>query len=178
MFADLTLQRSLAVNEAGDLARRRIKRLTEELSQLIKRVIKIEYEILAGQKGELEEEVKQEQQIIQTGGMHRADEIRADDEHVIWPFNGEYWRDELGYYRVKIVNKCGGQAPEGAPSTGESATPAAPAGGDTGGGAPARRRTWRRRRRVTSAAGALRRPKFHRRASQRSVVQLRIVEKQ
>jgi hypothetical protein len=138
VFADLTLQRSLAVNEAGDLARRRIKRLTEELSQLIKRVIKIEYEILAGQKGELEEEVKQEQQVIHTGGVHRADEIRADDEHVIWPFNGEYWRDELGYYRVKIINKCGGQAPEGAPATGETAAPAAaPAGGDTGGGAPA-----------------------------------------
>jgi TolA-binding protein len=135
VFADLTLQRSLAVNEAGDLARRRIKRLTEELSQLIKRVIKIDYEILAGQKGELEEEVKQEQQVIHSGGIHHADEIRADDEHVIWPFNGEYWRDELGYYRVKIRNKCGGAAPEGAPSTGESAAPTAPAGGDTGGGA-------------------------------------------
>src|SRR3954469_10832623 len=143
VFADLTLQRSLAVNEAGDLARRRLKRLTEELSQLIKRVIKIEFEILAGQKGELEEEVKQEQQVIHAGTGHRAGEIRADAEHVIWPFNGEYWRDELGYYRVKIRNKCGGAAPEGAPSTGETATPAAPAGGeagggaDTGGGAPA-----------------------------------------
>ena len=60
MFADLTLQRSLAVNEAGDLARRRIKRLTEELSQLIKRVIKIEFEILQGEKGELEHEVIEE----------------------------------------------------------------------------------------------------------------------
>src|SRR5450432_3471144 len=128
VFADLTLQRSLAVNEAGDLARRRLKRLTEELAQLIKRVIKIEYEILAGQKGELEEEVKQEQQItLGAGNGRRPDEIRADDEHVIWPFNGEYWRDELGYYRVKIKNHCGGQAPEGAPATGESATPAAPA---------------------------------------------------
>jgi tetratricopeptide (TPR) repeat protein len=146
VFADLTLQRSLAVNEAGDLARRRIKRLTEELSQLIKRVIKIEYEILAGQKGELEQEMIQEQATLKTAGVHHTDEIRADDEHVIWPFNGEYWRDELGYYRVKVVNKCGGAAPEGAPSTGESGAPAAPAGGegggeagggDTGGGAPA-----------------------------------------
>jgi TolA-binding protein len=144
VFADLTLQRSLAVNEAGDLARRRIKRLTEELAQLIKRVIKIEYEILAGQKGELEEEVKQEQQVIQGRSNKHGSEIRADDEHEMWPFNGEYWRDELGYYRVKIANKCGGAAPEGAPSTGEGAAPAPAAGGaeggggaDTGGGAPA-----------------------------------------
>src|SRR5215471_809766 len=60
-FADLTLQKSLAVNEAGDLSRRRINRLTEELAQLIKRVIKIEYEILQGEKGALEEEVIKEQ---------------------------------------------------------------------------------------------------------------------
>ena len=106
MFADLTLQKSLAVNEAGDLARRRINRLTEELAQLIKRVIKIEYEILQGERGALEQEVIQEQQIIKGGTARRPDEIRVDDEHNIWPFTGEYWRDELGYYRVRIVNKC------------------------------------------------------------------------
>jgi TolA-binding protein len=124
VFADLTLQKSLAVNEAGDLSRRRVNRLTEELAQLIKRVIKIEYEILQGEKGALEQEVIQEQQILQSSNGKRADEIRVDDEHNIWPFTGEYWRDELGYYRVRIVNKCARSAPEGAPSTGETAAPA------------------------------------------------------
>ena len=70
VFADLTLQRSLAVNEAGDLARRRIKRLTEELAQLIKRVIKIEFEILQGQKGVARARGRQEQEI--TGGRWPA----------------------------------------------------------------------------------------------------------
>src|SRR5262252_7910532 len=125
VFADLTLQRSLAVNEAGDLARRRVIRLTDELSQLIKRVIKIEYEILQGEKGALEQEVIQEQQIIKGAKGRRPDEIRVDDEHNIWPFTGEYWRDELGYYRVRIANKCKNAAPEGAPSTGETAAPPA-----------------------------------------------------
>ena len=125
VFADLTLQRSLAVNEAGDLARRRIKRLTEELSQLIKRVIKIEFEILQGEKGELEHEVIEERSVEAGAGpaTSRDEEIRADDEHVIWPFVGEYWRDELGYYRVKIRNKCQKNAPEGAPATGETPAP-------------------------------------------------------
>ncbi|HVR03601.1 MAG TPA: hypothetical protein VMT47_15800 [Polyangia bacterium] len=132
VFADLTLQRSLAVNEAGDLARRRIIRLTDELAQLIKRVIKIEYEILQGQKGALEQEVIQEQQIIQGPNARHAEEIRVDDEHQMWPFTGEYWRDELGYYRVRIGNKCQHNAPEGAPSTGE----AAPAGGGEAAPAP------------------------------------------
>ena len=83
VFADLTLQRSLAVNEAGDLARRRIKRLTEELAQLIKRVIKIEYEILQGQKGALEQEVDPGagDQPERRRPHRRAEEIRVDDEH-------------------------------------------------------------------------------------------------
>jgi TolA-binding protein len=136
VFADLTLQKSLAVNEAGDLARRRINRLTEELAQLIKRVIKIEYEILQGQRGALEEEVIAEQQIISSGGAKRhAEEIRVDDEHNIWPFTGEYWRDELGYYRVRIINRCQRSAPEGAPAPGESAAPP-PAEGGGGADAP------------------------------------------
>jgi hypothetical protein len=124
ILADLTLQKSLAMNEGGDLSRRRIKRLTDELAQLIKRVIKIEYEILQGAKGDLEQEVQQEQQIIhEAGAKRRAEEIRADDEHDLWPFTGEYWRDELGYYRVKIVNKCTKSAPEGAPAPAEGMAP-------------------------------------------------------
>jgi len=140
ILADLTLQKSLAMNEAGDLSRRRIKRLTDELAQLIKRVIKIEYEILQGAKGDLEQEVQQEQQITKPVGPGKpAVEIRADDEHYMWPFTGEYWKDELGYYRVKIVNKCDKTAPEGAPTTGEGAAgPAAPVeGSDAATPAPA-----------------------------------------
>jgi tetratricopeptide (TPR) repeat protein len=132
VFADLTLQRSLAINEAGDLARRRMIRLTRELDQLNKRVIKIEYEIIQGERGNVEEEIGKESQIDHNAVKRRADEIRVDDEHIVWPFTGEYWRDELGYYRVKVANKCLKNAPEGAPATGES-----PGEGGEAGGAPA-----------------------------------------
>ena len=33
--------------------------------------------------------------------------LQIDDEHQQWPFRGEYWKDELGYYRFKVQNKCG-----------------------------------------------------------------------
>jgi hypothetical protein len=33
---------------------------------------------------------------------------KSDDEHVIWPFDGEFWRDELGSYRQVVVSQCGG----------------------------------------------------------------------
>jgi outer membrane protein assembly factor BamD (BamD/ComL family) len=116
VLTDITLQRSLTVNETGELARQRVSRLVGELSQLIKRVIKIEYEILQGQKGQLEQEVIQEQQIAASGKATEIGNVRVDDEHQYWPFNGEYWRDELGYYRYRLLNRCDKLAPEGAPS--------------------------------------------------------------
>ena len=83
---------------------------------MIRRVLKIEYEILQGQKGQLEQEVIQEQQLQGSGKATEIGNVRVDDEHQYWPFVGEYWRDELGYYRFRLLNRCEKMAPEGAPS--------------------------------------------------------------
>jgi tetratricopeptide (TPR) repeat protein len=116
VLTDITLQRSLTVNETGELAKQRVTRLVGELAQLIRRVLKIEYEILQGQKGQLEQEVIQEQQLGASGKTTEVGKITVDDEHQYWPFVGEYWRDELGYYRFRLLNRCEKNAPEGAPA--------------------------------------------------------------
>ena len=117
VYTDLTVQKSLTTNEAGDLARQRVTRLVSELAQLIKRVIKIEYEILQGEKGTLQQEIVTEQQAAKNSKSKEVGNVRVDDEHLYWPFTGEYWRDELGYYRVRLLNKCARNAPEGAPTS-------------------------------------------------------------
>jgi tetratricopeptide (TPR) repeat protein len=116
VYTDLTLQQSLTINEAGELARQRVTRLVAELAGLIKRTIKIEYEILSGQKGTLTQELIEEQQVDKSVTAREVGNVRVDDEHEIWPFDGEYWRDELGYYRVRLKNQCARNAPEGAPT--------------------------------------------------------------
>src|SRR6185436_15350730 len=113
VLTDITLQRSLTVNETGELAKQRVSRLVGELANLIRRVLKIEYEILQGQKGQLEQEVIQEQQLQGSGKATEIGNVRVDDEHQYWPFVGEYWRDELGYYRFRLLNRCEKMAPEG-----------------------------------------------------------------
>jgi hypothetical protein len=60
--SEIGVTRALAVNEAGEIARKRVERLVNEFRVLITRVIKIEYEILQGEKGTLEEDVKSESQ--------------------------------------------------------------------------------------------------------------------
>ena len=78
----------------------------EELNVLESQLrrLKIEYEILNAQKGQLTAEVASEQEI--KPNIQQARNISVDDEHEYWPFVGEYWKDELGYYRVRIASQC------------------------------------------------------------------------
>jgi hypothetical protein len=33
--------------------------------------------------------------------------VYDDEEHVLWPFDGEYWNDEIGSYRERVSTSCG-----------------------------------------------------------------------
>ena len=68
--------------------------------------IKVEFETLNAQKGALTAGVAGEQGQMNPTSKN-FNNIVIDDEHQQWPFRGEYWQDELGYYRFKVLNKCG-----------------------------------------------------------------------
>jgi tetratricopeptide (TPR) repeat protein len=106
ILQDLTLQQSLAKNEAGQLARTRLQRLSDQIRDLTKQAIKVEFETLNALKGTLTAGLGAEQNVINPNAKN-FNTIQIDDEHQQWPFRGEYWKDELGFYRFKVANKCG-----------------------------------------------------------------------
>lgn len=106
VLQDLTLQKSIAANEAGNLARKRLTRLANEIQELVKQAIKVEFETLNGKKGVLEAALRGEQ-VQATGKSKRySGPPMNDDEHLRWDFNGEYWKDELGSYWFNVRNRC------------------------------------------------------------------------
>jgi len=100
--AELEVRKSLAQADAGKLARERLNRLISELQNLGRDGIKIRIEVLDAQAGKISAD--------RTGDKiskdHKEDPIIVDDEHFVWRFNGEYWKDELGYYRFKVRSQC------------------------------------------------------------------------
>jgi tetratricopeptide (TPR) repeat protein len=136
VFSDIGVNRALMVNEAGEMARKRIERLVGEFAALHTRVVKIKFEILEGEKRQEEEDLRAEQSKSRDHKAKDIVTINVDDEHQFWPFTGEYWRDELGYYRYKLVNKCGrtGEPEQAAvtstPETGETDEKSSPNPGD------------------------------------------------
>jgi tetratricopeptide (TPR) repeat protein len=103
---NIGIAKAAAVKRTGDLARRRYKRNLDELKEHLRSSQKIIVDITNAQRKKIDEE-------IATGQWTQEDayefgRIDPDEEHVIWPFNGEYWRDELGYYRQVVNSECGG----------------------------------------------------------------------
>jgi tetratricopeptide (TPR) repeat protein len=101
----LKLARDLAVRQAGELALSRYQRNVDEVNEHLRNGEKILIDITAAQRNLLDEK-------IQKGQVSKAEakiygDVKPDEEHVIWPFDGEYWRDELGFYRQKVQSACG-----------------------------------------------------------------------
>jgi len=95
--------RALAVRNTGELAMGRYQRNLDDLNEQLRNGQKILIDITAAQRNQLDQLM---QNALTTAEESKANIVKPDEEHVIWPFNGEYWRDELGFYRQTITSKC------------------------------------------------------------------------
>jgi len=99
----MQLARDIAVRNAAELVRERYKRLLDELDKHLRDNVTLLAGAMAGQRGELDRAL-----VPLRVPRAQADRnvVRGDEEHVIWPFTGEYWSDEVGTYRQSIRSKC------------------------------------------------------------------------
>ena len=93
---DLDLAISQAREATGSEARTRITGMIKEIKDLKIEMIKVQFEIL--------EKRKQQKELEAYPGKPQKPQI--DAEHEIYKYNGEYWQDELGYYRYKVTSIC------------------------------------------------------------------------
>ena len=91
------------MRNTGELAKGRYQRNLDDLNEQLRNGQKILIDITAAQRNQLDQPCRCAQYVEES----KANIVKPDDEHVIWPFNGEYWRDELGFYRQTITSKCG-----------------------------------------------------------------------
>jgi hypothetical protein len=101
--AELAQASRAARRGAAALARRELRGELEALARVRRDGQKLTIDVVNAQRALLEE---------MAGGTLWTDrgdpvfEARPDPEHVMWPFDGEYWRDELGTYRVVVTSRC------------------------------------------------------------------------
>ena len=92
---ELAVVGALSLDRAGERVTARLDRLVDDLTDRVNEIDAVQLE------------VHTERRTGPAPGPGR-DEVAvvADQEHMIWPFDGEYWRDELPYYRANVQNRC------------------------------------------------------------------------
>ncbi len=97
--------RQNATKQAGDLAKARYRRNISSLEEHLRNGEKILIDITAAQRNLLDEKLKAGQVTAADSKIYGV--VNPDEEHVLWPFDGEFWRDELGFYRQVVESACG-----------------------------------------------------------------------
>jgi outer membrane protein assembly factor BamD (BamD/ComL family) len=88
---------------AGDLARAKIDREYLHLRDLVGQAYRIQFETVTVEKTTIESKIAGE---ATQQSRQYAYSVATDDEKLYWPFDGEYWYDELGTYQYSMSSGC------------------------------------------------------------------------
>jgi outer membrane protein assembly factor BamD (BamD/ComL family) len=97
-------RRAKLVQDLGALLQVEIRDELKFLKDLQSKLIRIQFEIAKQQKIGLEATLRGESQAVELDDYEFT--TATDDERVYWPFEGEYWRDELGTYEYTLTRGC------------------------------------------------------------------------
>jgi hypothetical protein len=84
--------------EAGEITRKKFERELYALKGLLAQSLRVKLEVARAERENMEGRMRGE-----AGGdkiIPAVPRTVVDDEHHYWPYEGEYWRDELGTYEL------------------------------------------------------------------------------
>ena len=92
--------------KSGKLIMREMEDQDDKLDNLFAQAKTIRFEITLGEKEALEKSISSGQRETSLEGHGNESKIIVPDDHYYWPFEGEYWKDEIGYYRFAVTGEC------------------------------------------------------------------------
>ena len=96
--------RGRLVDEAGARARGKLEYERDALRDLLQQALRIKIEVARKEREALEVALKQGGQVDVLKDYRYS--VAVSDEHLYWPYDGEFWRDELGTYTYTLTKGC------------------------------------------------------------------------
>ncbi len=100
----LERERGRLVDEAGARARAKLEYERDALRELLQQALRIKIEVARNEREALETALKHGGQVDVLRDYRYS--VAVSDEHLYWPYDGEFWRDELGTYTYTLTKGC------------------------------------------------------------------------
>ncbi|HSM94010.1 MAG TPA: adventurous gliding motility protein GltC [Anaeromyxobacteraceae bacterium] len=104
----LTAERDRLIQEAGARARQKLEYELDQLRTLLAQALRIQIEVSRKEREALEGSLAAGGQVEVVRDLQFS--YAVSDEHLFWPYEGEFWRDELGTYAYTLTKGCAGRA--------------------------------------------------------------------
>jgi hypothetical protein len=102
VYQEILAGREFAIGDAGQLVRNRLQAILDDLRTKGREASAILVETDLAEANAISADLRGE---LFTGASDAADN-EVHPEQMFWTFEGEYWRDELGYYLYHIESAC------------------------------------------------------------------------
>lgn len=104
LFAQLKLQRETLRAKSGAIAQAKLELELEQLRTMRSNGLRIKFDTVSKEKEFLELKLASggERATVRNVQLRYA----VPDEYLYWPFDGEFWRDELGTYQSTLTKGC------------------------------------------------------------------------
>lgn len=104
LMEGLKTERTKLISKAGIMARSKLELEHAELKKLLANGLRIRFETTSKEKDFLEEQLR-------AGGRTEIVKkykysVAVEDDELYWPYEGEFWRDELGTYQYTLTKGC------------------------------------------------------------------------
>lgn len=104
----LGAERQQLIEEAGARARQKLEYERDQLRTLLAQALRIQIEVSRKEREALEGSLAKGGQVEVVRDLQFS--YAVSDEHLFWPYEGEFWRDELGTYSYTLTKGCAGRA--------------------------------------------------------------------
>jgi hypothetical protein len=109
LVGKLRAGRAALVEEAGARTRAKLEYERDQLRQLLAQALRIQIEVSRKEREALEGSLAKGSQVEVVRDLRYSHAV--SDEHLYWPYEGEFWRDELGTYSYTLTKGCRDRLP-------------------------------------------------------------------
>jgi tetratricopeptide (TPR) repeat protein len=101
LSSELKDELGVRAREAGEVTRRKFEAELYQLKGLLAQAVRIKIEVVRAERESIERKMRHETASDEL--IPATARTVVDDEHLYWPYEGEYWRDELGTYELDFT---------------------------------------------------------------------------